>query len=257
MPHLRTCHYWVKSLEVWKGVTFLGLLALALAFFMPWITVTAESFLGSASFSYSMIDFFMEFMTKSTTIRTLQPMFGTIGQQNLPIDRGLELRFMIAISWAMISYIFAVLCAVASLIRKDPRFSLISGLIAIVSFVSALLASNIIKEQVIKWGQMGSSTAQLLNYRLDIGQWITLLAGFILVGSCFLSREMPTTQKVPHSETTTTIAKPKFLSPTMFQEEAKMERPRPWMFCKECGARIPRDSKFCKECGARLATESS
>ena len=54
--------------------------------------------------------------------------------------------------------------------------------------------------------------ASFLNMRLDIGAWVTLVAGFILVGSYAVSRLGPKVEAVQ-------------FEPTM-------------MFCKECGSKL-------------------
>ena len=98
---------------------------------------------------------------------------------------------------ATVFYAMAVVYAVAFFIRKSTFYLLSSAVIAIASFVSAFFAADFSKQQVVEWGQaLGWVDAQPLNMRLDIGAWVTLVAGFILAGSYVLTKQAPTTKAV-------------------------------------------------------------
>lgn len=210
---------------------------LAAAFFMPWITISASSFLASVSFSYSMVDFFTQLIARTPLIQALQPTFGTMynpsaGTQNLPLDTGLVAGLWLATILAAVLYIIALVYAAIFFIRSSSLYTLSSAVLAIASFVSTFFAAYLIRQQVFEWGQMGSTETILFNMKLDIGAWVALVAGFLFVGSWFLARQ--TTSAVRSDEV----------------EKGKVDRSE--MFCRECGRKIPRDSKFCKECGAKL-----
>ena len=202
-------------METWKGVVFVGLLALAAAFFMPWITISASSFLGSVSFSYSMVDFYTQLIVKSPLILTLQPTFGTTynpstGTQNLPVDTGVESEFWLATILALVFYTIAVVYAVVFFIRKSSLYILSSAVLAMASFVSTFFAADFIRQQVFEWGQIGSSETVLFTQRLDIGACVALVVGFVFVGSYFLGRQ------------TTTAARPAEV------KESESNIPKPW-----------------------------
>jgi hypothetical protein len=216
-------------LEIWRGVALVGLLGLVAAFFMPWITVGASSFLASVNFSYSMGDLYARLITKSPLIQAIQPTFGTTystktGTRNLPIDAAIQSDAVFATSLAVVFYSMSVIVAFVFLTGGSALYSLPSAFFATGSFVSTFLAAGFIRQQVDEWGQLGSNWTGLFNQRLDVGAWLALVAGFMFVGSYLLSGQ--------------TEVEPKVL-PSL-------------MFCRECGRKIPRDSKFCKECGARL-----
>jgi len=234
-------HYSV-SLEIWKGVAFVGLLALTVAFFMPWITVSSSfssvsSSYSSVSFSYSFVDLCSELMAKSSLA---QQMFGTTyNTQNLPIDHDLDSRLRIMTTLAVVFYALSIIYAVAFLIRKSGFYLLLlSSIVAMASVVSALFAASFLKQQLVEWEQF----AFLLNIRLDIGAWVTLVAGFVLAGSYVLSRQGLTggPREVVEAEAEPMTESKPNVEPSM-------------MFCRKCGSKILRDSRFCKECGAELA----
>jgi hypothetical protein len=49
-------------LEIWKGIAFAGFVALAAAFFMPWITGSGSIFGSSYGLTYSMLDLWKDIM---------------------------------------------------------------------------------------------------------------------------------------------------------------------------------------------------
>lgn len=198
---------------------------LAAAFFMSWITWSGSIFGSSYGLSYSMVDLWKDVMALHSLAWSLGKFLTTLSStgffQNLQIDPELQSRLFMATIFAAVFYIIALVGLVLFLIWKSAFAALSSGVLAIGSFVSAFFAADLLKQQAVEW-EVGS----FLNLRLDIGAWVTLSAGFILVGSYAVSRLGPKVETVQ-------------FEPTM-------------MFCKECGRKIPRDSKFCKECGSKL-----
>lgn len=142
---------------------------------------------------------------------------------------------MVATIICVVSYTCCVVFAVWIFIRKFRFYALCSSVMAVCSFMSAFFAAELIRQQVVEWGQMGASFGtSLLNLKLDVGAWAILVAGFILAGGYFISRQAPMTKAVEAPEAGKSRAEPSM------------------MFCRECGSKIARDSKFCKECGAKL-----
>jgi hypothetical protein len=216
------------------------LLALTTAFFMPWITIGTSAILGSAgvsySYSYSFADLCGEVIAKSSLGRAVQQILGTTHDtRSLPIDSNLQSRLWTATMLAVVFYFLSVVYAVVYFIRGAGFYLLSSAAIAIASAISAFFAVGFFKQQIVEWGEL---LAFLLNVRLDMGAWVTLVAGFILAGSYALSRE------------DLAVARQAEVEP---MQESRPNAQASTMFCRECGSEIPRDSRFCKECGAKLA----
>jgi hypothetical protein len=205
------------------AVMVVGLAAVSLLIvsaFMPWLTIDLG--LGS-TLSFNPVDFLnlVDFSTQSAGL-ALQTIQSALYLNANPPNAVLVRDTVFFLLLTDVFYGFALITAIITFVSKE-EYLLVSGIFAIISSLLAVAGIETLKTHVTAEGLKPEYS---LLIRPDYGVFLAVIAGFVFLGTYFLTRQVP-----------------------LVEERVVREA---LMRCPRCGGETPRDSKFCKECGLRV-----